>query len=123
MDNSKPLIVSIDNIERYNYKGITYNLEVEDDNSYIANGVVVHNCVMTIVNATSIFTKNEFVEMCEEWLTSFVEKDMSNYINECLKQVDYVEGLDYGQVLKVRKRYINRDKGNGYSSGSWFGLK
>jgi hypothetical protein len=79
--------------------------------------------VMTIVNATSIFSKNEFSEMCEDWLNSFVDKEIANYINECLKQVDYVEGVDYGQVLKVRRQYMNRNKGNGYNQGSWFGLK
>ena len=79
--------------------------------------------VMTIVNSTSIFSKNEFREMCEEWLSSYVDKEISNYINECLKQVDYVEGVDYGQVLKVRRQYMNRNKGGGYNQGSWFGLK
>ena len=48
---------------------------------------------------------------------------MANYINECLKQVDYVEGVDYGQVLKVRRQYMSRNKGGGYNQGSWFGLK
>lgn len=79
--------------------------------------------VMTIVNSTSIFQKNEFREMCEEWLNSFVDKETSTYINECLKQVDYVEGVDYGQVLKVRRQYMNRNKGDGYNQGTWFGLK
>ena len=79
--------------------------------------------VMTIVNATSIFPKNEFREMCEDWLNSFVDKGMASYINDCLKQVDYVEGVDYGQVLKVRRQYMNRNKGGGYNQGSWFGLK
>ena len=26
------------------YRGEVYNLEVEDDNSYVANGIIVHNC-------------------------------------------------------------------------------
>jgi hypothetical protein len=76
--------------------------------------------VMTIVNATSIFEKNEFREMCEEWMSKFMDKDLSSYINGCLKEVDYVEGVDYGQVLKARRQFMNRNKG-GYSSGNWFG--
>ncbi len=78
--------------------------------------------VMTIVNTSSIFKKNEFKEMCDEWLNKYMDKEMSSYINGCLKQVDFVEGLDYGQVLNVRRRYISRNKGGGYNSGSWFGL-
>ena len=34
-------VASINNIK---FKGYVYNLEVEDDNSYIANGIAVHNC-------------------------------------------------------------------------------
>lgn len=30
--------------ESFNYTGTVYNLEVEKDNSYVANGVTVHNC-------------------------------------------------------------------------------
>jgi hypothetical protein len=91
-------------------------------NTRYAADVGHDDTTMTIVNATSIFVKNEFKEICEEWMAKFMDKDISSYINECLKQVDYVEGLDYGQVLRVRRQYINRNKGGGYSSGSWFGL-
>jgi intein/homing endonuclease len=35
----------LDEVERIRYDGTVYNLEVEGDNSYIANGVAVHNCV------------------------------------------------------------------------------
>ena len=34
----------VSKIETIPYKGRVYNLEVEDDNSYVANGVAVHNC-------------------------------------------------------------------------------
>jgi hypothetical protein len=82
--------------------------------------------VMTIVNSTSIFTKSDFKEVCEEWMDKFLDKELSNYINSCLREVDYIEGVDYGQVLKVRRQYINRNKGGGsnnYTNGSWFGIK
>jgi hypothetical protein len=82
--------------------------------------------VMTIVNATSIFSKPEMKEICEDWMSKFVDRELATYINDCLKNVDYVEGVDYGQVLKVRRQYINRNRGGGsnsYQTGSWFGLK
>lgn len=34
----------ISGIEKSHYKGVVYNLAVEEDESYIANGVTVHNC-------------------------------------------------------------------------------
>jgi hypothetical protein len=78
--------------------------------------------VMTIVNATSIFTKNEFKEMVEEWSGKFTDRELMSYINECLKNIDYVEGIDYSQVLKVRRQFMNRNKGGyGNTTGNWFG--
>jgi hypothetical protein len=79
--------------------------------------------VMTIVNTTSFFGKNEFKEMCEDWMSRHMDKSMTNYINDCLKNVDYVEGVDYGQVLKVRRQFLNRSKGSVGNNGNWFGLK
>jgi intein/homing endonuclease len=73
----------LDKKECYNYKGVTYNLEVQDDNSYVANGLVVHNCVMTLVNMTSIFRKNEFKEMVEEYGNK--NKSFMDYINKLNK--------------------------------------
>jgi ribonucleoside-diphosphate reductase alpha chain len=34
----------VDKIEKFKFKGKVFNLEVEDDHSYVANGVAVHNC-------------------------------------------------------------------------------
>jgi hypothetical protein len=78
--------------------------------------------VMTIVNATSIFQKNEFREMVEEWADKFVNKDFMNYINECLKQSEYVESVDYNQVLRVRKQLLGRKSqmGNINKGGNWW---
>ncbi len=83
------------------------------------------DCVMTIVNSTSIFNKSEFKEMIDEWMSKNMDKEMSNYINQCLSGIDYVEGVDYGQVLKVRRQVQNRFKsGNSYGGSlDWFGRK
>jgi hypothetical protein len=78
------------------------------------------DCVMTIVNATSIFNKSEFKEICEEHLNRFVDKSTSSYINDCMKQVDFVEGLDYSQLLKVRRQILSRNSNN-RNNNNWFG--
>lgn len=80
--------------------------------------------VMTIVNASSIFSKNEFREMIEEWSKMFSPKEFMDYVNEELKRLDFVEGVDYGQVLRARK--MNRPKNNIWNNDSninWFGTK
>ena len=43
-------LVRIKGITSKQYKGKVYNLHVEEDNTYVANGVVVHNCFGTIIN-------------------------------------------------------------------------
>ena len=42
----KQYIFPITSIEDFIYEGEVWNLEVEDDNSYIVNSVAVHNCLM-----------------------------------------------------------------------------
>lgn len=78
--------------------------------------------VMTIVNATSIFAKSEFREMVEEWGNKNSPKEFMAYVNECMKQIDYVEGVDYGQVLKVRKQFMSRPKQTA-TGINWFNQK
>lgn len=37
--------------EVYNYDGYVYNLQVEEDESFVADGIVVHNCVIALALA------------------------------------------------------------------------
>ena len=66
--------------------------------------------VMTIVNTTSIFPKAEFKEMVDEWGNKNSPKDFMDYVNSFLKQQDFVEGIDYTQVLRARKQNLNKYK-------------
>lgn len=78
--------------------------------------------VMTIVNATTVFDRHDFSEMVEEWSNKFVDKDFMLYVQQSLKNIDFVEGLDYGQVLRIRKQQMNRIRGNNnFSGNNWFG--
>ena len=81
------------------------------------------DCVMTIVNTTSVFSKTDFKQIVEECSQSEVEKELSQYINECLNGIDYIEGVDYGQVLRVRRQYQSQKSqinSNSGSLGNWF---
>lgn len=75
--------------------------------------------VMTIVNATSVFQKNEFKEMVHEWMSKYMDKEMVEYINECMKNSEYIEPVDYGHFLNVKKKALG-SKSTGYGrSGSY----
>lgn len=75
--------------------------------------------VMTVVNMTSIIQKYEYKEMVEEWFNKFLPKDFVSYVNNCLNQMDHVESLDYGQVLRLRKQ--NQRKNPNSRNIDWFG--
>jgi len=45
------VVSSIQSVEELPYNDLVYNLEVDEDNSYIANGTVVHNCVVALALA------------------------------------------------------------------------
>jgi hypothetical protein len=94
-------------------------------NTRYAADVGHDDTVMTIVNATTVFGRHDFTEMVEEWSSKFVDKEFMSYVNDSLKNMDYVEGVDYGQVLKIRKQQMNRFKANnngfGGNGNNWFG--
>jgi hypothetical protein len=88
-------------------------------NTRYAADVGHDDTVMTIVNSTSIFAKNEFKEMVEEWGNNFSDKEFMNYVNQCLKNLDFVQSVDYSQVLRIRKQKMNKYKSD--SGINWFG--
>jgi len=77
-------------------------------NTRYAADVGHDDCVMTIVNATSAFVKNDFKEMVEDTL----QKDPSFkiYVEDCLKNLEFTETVDYTQLLNVRRKILNRNK-------------
>lgn len=92
-------------------------------NTRYAADVGHDDTVMTIVNATTVFGRHDFSEMVDEWSTKFVDKEFMNYVQESLKNIDYVEGVDYSQVLRVRRQQLNKFKGKNNLNGNWFGSK
>ena len=81
--------------------------------------------VMTVVNTTSIFSKPEFKEMVDEWGNNSAPKEFMERVNAFLNQQDFVEGIDYGQVLRIRKQQLDRGRVNDASSKgiNWFNKK
>lgn len=82
---------------------------------YAADGSAHDDLVMTVVNACSSFQKVQFQEMAEEWLEKNASTEMRNYINECLEQSEYIETVDYKQILDVKNRSGLPNQGNRYT--------
>lgn len=90
-------------------------------NTKYAADVGHDDCVMTIVNTTSIFKKNEFKEMIDEWSTKHTEKEMMQFINQCMNNIDFVEGVDYGSFLRA-KNLVKPKLGKQSPGSKWFGI-
>ena len=82
---------------------------------YAADGSAHDDLVMTVVNACSSFQKVQFKEMAEEWIEKFASTEMKNYINECMEESEYIESVDYKQVLDVKNRSGLINKSNRYT--------
>jgi hypothetical protein len=79
--------------------------------------------VMTIVNASSVFSKFAFREMVESYAHEFADPAMLAYFNDILKNREYTDMLsDYSSLLNVRKnRFIpNKDNNSGYNTNNWY---
>lgn len=78
--------------------------------------------VMTLVNASSVFSKNEYRQMCEDYANSVLDKETLAYFNSILKEVEYKESTDYSSIINVnrQRRMMNQFK-NGQIGNNWFG--
>lgn len=80
--------------------------------------------VMTVVNASTAFGKHEFREMVQDWANQFMDKALLEYVNQILKQVEYRESVDYGQVLNIRKQQMMKNRWRNeaiQSQNNWIG--
>ncbi|MCK9446733.1 terminase family protein [bacterium] len=117
---------NLDNIEKYHYSGITYNLEVEDDNSYIANGIVVHNCVMTLVNLSSIFNHTHYKSLVETLLQELVgdiKTSINKYAFDDTKNKSDVGlapfGSNYKRIYNTNTQKVYNDTSRTFSNNSY----
>jgi hypothetical protein len=77
---------------------------------YAADGSSHDDTVMTLVNLTAIFGKNDFKGIVEDLFTVLQNTEIQNLIEEVLKRVEYTEGVDYKQLLDVRRRHLTTNR-------------
>jgi hypothetical protein len=90
-------------------------------NTKYAADVGHDDCVMTIVNTTSIFQKTDFKEMVDEWSNKHTDKEIMKFINQCMSNIDFVEGVDYGSFLRAKNK-AKPKSGKSNMGGTWFGI-
>ena len=77
---------------------------------YAADGSSHDDTVMTLVNLTAIYGKNDFKGIVEDLFTELQNTEIQNLIDDVLKRVEYTEGVDYKQLLDVRRRHLTSSR-------------
>jgi hypothetical protein len=77
---------------------------------YAADGSSHDDSVMTIVNLTSIYGKNDFKGIVEDLFTGLQNTEIQNLIDEVMKRIEYTEGVDYKQLLDLRRKHISMNR-------------
>ena len=62
------------------------------------------DCVMTLVNTSSIFSKHSWREIVEDYAPKILDTFLLNQYMDILNNVDYQEATDYRALLNVRKQ-------------------
>lgn len=71
---------------------------------YAADGSSHDDTVMTIVDMCAIFQKNDFKQIIEEYAETIIDKSLFNYINDTINTLEYVEPVNYSQLLEIRRK-------------------
>lgn len=77
---------------------------------YAADGTSHDDTVMTIIDMCAIFQKNDYRQIIEEYIDSIEDTNFKNYINQILNNLEFVEGVDYSQMLDIRRRKITQNR-------------
>lgn len=90
--------------------------------TYKGEGANDDSC-MTAIHASTILDKNLFKEICEEMM-GFINPDISDYIKEKLKLVEYSGSADYTSILNVnrQRKMLKQLKDNNNNGKNWFGV-
>ncbi len=76
---------------------------------YAADGSSNDDMVMTLISMSSVFGKTIFSQMVDEFANQ-TGGDFLKAINDFQNGPDWIDPIDYKQVLDIRKRRINRDR-------------
>jgi len=75
---------------------------------YAADGKSNDDMVMTVVNMAYTMNKNVYKNFVEDFHFS-LDGAIRNVIDKLLNEIDYTEGVDYSQLLRIRKNKLSYD--------------
>ena len=92
--------MKIKSIRKVPYSGIVYNLGVDEDESYVANGIVVHNCRCRVIAITAPEVEREIkagrgIEVSSKKLPSdLIDKGFMKYQEDGEKRIEIVMPIE-----------------------------
>lgn len=81
--------------------------------------------VMTLVNASDVFSKYNFKELVDSCAHELVDQSTLSYFNDILRGqefIDYNKTSDYTALLNInrQRKFMNDYNNNSYNRGGWF---
>jgi hypothetical protein len=87
---------------------------------YAADGSSHDDTVMTLIDLCAIFQKNDFKQFVDDFIDTLSDTSIKNYIDQILNNSEYTEGVDYSQLLDIRRRKISQNRyKNDILSNNW----
>ncbi len=87
---------------------------------YAADGSSHDDTVMTLIDLCAIFQKNDFKQLVDDFIDTLSDTSMKNYIDQILNNSEYTEGVNYSQLLDIRRRKISQNRyKNDILSNNW----
>lgn len=74
---------------------------------YAADGSSNDDMVMTLISLSSVFSKTNFAQMVDEFISE-IGGEFQKIVNDFQNGPDWVDTIDYKQVLDIRRKRINR---------------
>ena len=95
--------VPVTAIERRAYEGFVYNLSVEDDESYIANGLVMHNCSCDLIHIPAGWGYDEDGEIVPLSMvrSELLEGDLRKALSKAENMTHTASVPDKGVAIRV----------------------
>ena len=94
-------------VKKIEYKGPVHNLEVEEDNSYVAGFIAVHNCIEANLCGTPVIGLDEggVKEMIEDGVNGYLCRSLDEVV-EAMGKIHQVDTLGCRRFAEERFSYL-----------------
>ena len=85
---------------------------------YAADGSSNDDTVMTLVSLSSVFGKPNFNQIVDDFIQSSNNSEFKSLVDEFMSSSEYIEPINYSQILDIRRRKMNSNVKSDVSENS-----